>query len=143
HLALVAQLHGHVQLSCIDQASEVSFHFAVRFVVIVEVAVDVALVKVGRVGDGLTRGRHQFVCCGSHRKTSRELSEDGAIRLSQFEQYIPQFRFAASHKCASQFGGGRWSLSDWDCCLSLASGHGFDSLGASALSCDSLKTAGW
>ena len=63
------------------------------------------------------------------------------IRLGQFEQYIHQFRFAASQKCSPQLGGGRWSLSDWDCFLSLASEHSFDFLGASALSGDSLKTA--
>jgi hypothetical protein len=69
------------------------------------------------------------------------LPEGGTIRLSQLKQYIHQFCFAAFHKCAPQLGGGRWSLSDWDCFLALESGHGFDSLGTSARSLDSLKIA--
>jgi hypothetical protein len=43
----------------------------------------------------------------------------------------PSLRQHTKFECLYPIG--RWSLSDGDCFLALASGHGFDSLGASAL----------
>jgi hypothetical protein len=38
----------------LDQASEVAFRNAVRLVVVVEIAIDIAIVKVGRIASALT-----------------------------------------------------------------------------------------
>jgi hypothetical protein len=101
HLDLIAPFlhqfqrepHCQPQLARSDQAAQVSFHFTVGFVVVVEVAVDVPLVEVGRVGDGLTRRGSQFVWCSSHVEPGGKLPENPAVRLGQFQQDIDQFRF--------------------------------------------------
>ena len=49
------ELHCQPQLSRRDQATQVPFHLAVGFVVVVEIGVDVALIEGGCVRDGLAR----------------------------------------------------------------------------------------
>jgi hypothetical protein len=52
------------------QATQVPFHLAVGFVVVVEIAVDVARIEGGSVRDGLARRGDQFVGCCRHVKPS-------------------------------------------------------------------------
>ena len=144
HLDLIAsllhqfqrELHGQPQLPRIDQAAQVAFHFAVGFVVVVEVAVDVPLVEVGRVGDGLARRGDQFVGRRRHVKPGSELPENAAVRLGQFQQNIHQFRFLAPGQCwraARPRGPGCFRAGA--ALLGRTSGHGIvDSVGLSGRS---------
>src|SRR5262245_1239317 len=128
---LPCQPHGHWQLSRADPAAQVAFPFAVVFVVVGEVAVDVAPVQGGRVGDGLLRRGYPFVGSGRHVQPGGELAKDAAIRLRQLQQGIHQFRFRVPPERSAQRGHRLRSLAGGGCFLWLAWGQDLDSAGVS------------
>jgi hypothetical protein len=69
------------------------FHLGVGLVIVVEVAVDVALIEGGGLRDGLARRGDQLVGRRRHVESGRELPEHPTVRLGQIHQDIDQFRF--------------------------------------------------
>jgi hypothetical protein len=119
--------HRQVQLPRADQTTQVALHFAVGFVVVVEVAVDVALIERRRVRDGLARRGDQLVGCHRHAEPGGELPEYSTVGLGQLDQNIHQFRYLPPGQVPAQLRRGRRLSSGWGRVFAL--GHGLDTPG--------------
>lgn len=80
---LQRKLHRQVQFSQINQAAQVAFDFTIGFVVVAEIAVDIALVEIGRVRDRMARRRRQLWCRSLQIESRGEPAEGNTILFRQ------------------------------------------------------------
>ncbi len=88
--------------------------------------VDLPLVKVGRIGDGLTGCGYQFLRCGPSVELGTELLKNPTVRLGQFDQQIDQFCLLSPRQRLAQGRRRVRSCFGWNCSLGFALVHGRD-----------------